>query len=78
MHPSFRVFFSPKEVKKLCDFYFNKLHSMTNVFVQNLGFYRARFSIQRLFKTTPCSLQRHRENHNIRHQSRIYLRRADN
>ena len=36
---------------------------MTNVFVQNLGFYRARFSIQGLFKTTPCPLKRQRENH---------------
>jgi len=51
---------------------------MTDVFVQNLGFYRARFSIQSLFKTTPCSLKRQRENHNIRQQPRIYLRRAAN
>jgi len=36
---------------------------MTNVFVQNLDFYRARFSIQSLFKTTPCPLKRQRENH---------------
>ena len=36
---------------------------MTNVFVTNLSFYRARFSIQSLFKTTPCQLKRQRENH---------------
>ena len=36
---------------------------MTNVFVQNFGFYRARFSIQSLFKTTPCPLKHQRENH---------------
>jgi len=36
---------------------------MTNVFVQNLGFYHARFSIQSLFKTTPCLLKRQCENH---------------
>jgi len=35
---------------------------MTNVFVLNLGFYRARFSIQSLFETTPCPLKRQREN----------------
>jgi len=29
---------------------------MTKVFVQNLCFYRARSSIQSLFKTTPCPL----------------------
>jgi len=45
---------------------------MTSVFVQNLGFYRARFSIQSLFETTACSLKRQRENHNIRQQPRIY------
>ena len=56
-------FFSPKEVEKLFDYDFHKLHSMINVFVQNLGFYRARFSIQTLFKTTPCPLKRQRENH---------------
>ena len=55
--------FSPKEVEKLFDFDFHKLHNMTNVFEQNLGFYRARFSIQNLFKTTPCPLKRQRENH---------------
>jgi len=42
-------FFSSKEVEKLFDFDFHKLRNMTNVFVQNLGFYRASFSIQRLF-----------------------------
>ena len=62
-HPSFRVFFSPKEVEQLFDFDFHKLHNMTNVFVQNLCFYRARFSIQSLFKTAPCPLKRQRENH---------------
>jgi len=36
---------------------------MTNVFVQNLCFYHARFSIQSLFKTTPCPLNRLPENH---------------
>ena len=36
---------------------------MTNVFVQNLCFYRAWFSIQRLFKSMPCPLKRQRENH---------------
>jgi len=36
---------------------------MTNVFVKNLGFYRARFSIQSLFETTPCPLKHQRENH---------------
>jgi len=36
---------------------------MTNVFVQNLCFYRARFSIQSLLKTAPCHLNRQRENH---------------
>jgi len=35
------VFFSQKEVEKLFDFDFHKLHKMTNVFVQNLCFYRA-------------------------------------
>jgi len=50
-------------VEKLFDFDFHKLPNMTNVFVQNLGFYRARFSIQCLFKTTPCPLKCQRENH---------------
>jgi len=45
-------FFSPKEVEKLFDLDFHKLHNMTNIFVQNLGFYRARFSIQSLFNTS--------------------------
>ena len=36
---------------------------MTNVSVKNLCFYRARFSIQSLFKTTPCPLKRQPENH---------------
>jgi len=36
---------------------------MTYAFVQNLCFYRARFSIQSLFKTTPCLLKRQGENH---------------
>ena len=43
------------------DFY--KLHNMTNVFVKNLCFYRAWFSIQSLFKTMPCLLKRQHENH---------------
>jgi len=50
-------------VEKLFDFDFHNLHNMTNVFVQTLGFYRARFSIQSLFKTTPCPLKRQRENY---------------
>jgi len=50
-------------VEKLFDFDFHKLHNMTNVFVQNFCFYRAWFSIQSLFKTTPCPLKRQRENH---------------
>jgi len=58
-----RCFFSPKELEKLFDFDFHKLHNMTNVFVQNLGFYRARFSLQSLYKTTPCPLKRQCENH---------------
>ena len=41
---------------------FHKLHNMTNVFVKNLCFYRARFSIQSLFKTPPCPLKRQQEN----------------
>jgi len=57
------VFLSPKEGEKLFDFNFHKLLNMTNVFVQNLGFYRAMFSIQSFFKTTPCPLKRQRENH---------------
>jgi len=36
---------------------------MTNVLVKNLCFYRARFSIQSLFQTTPCPLKHQRENH---------------
>jgi len=36
---------------------------MTNVFVKNLCFYHAWFSIQSLFKTTPCLLKRQHENH---------------
>jgi len=36
---------------------------MTNVFVKNLYFYRARFSIQSIFKSTPCPLERKHENH---------------
>jgi len=51
-------FFSAKEVEKLFEFNFHKLHNMTNVFVQNLCFYCAWFSIQSLFKTTPCPLKR--------------------
>jgi len=43
-------------VEKLFDFDFHKLQNMTNVCVQNLCFYRARFSIQGPFKTTPCPL----------------------
>jgi len=57
------VFFSSKEAEKLFDFDFHELHNMTNVFVQNFGFYPARFSIQSLFKTTPCPLKPQRENH---------------
>ena len=36
---------------------------MTNVSVKDLCFYRAKFSIQSLFKTAPCPLKRQRENH---------------
>jgi len=36
---------------------------MINVSVKNLCFYRARFSIQSLFKTTPCPLKCQPENH---------------
>jgi len=61
----FQGVFSPKELEKLFDFDFHKLHKMTNVFVQNLCFYRARFSIQSLFKTTPFCLKSRRENHTI-------------
>jgi len=50
-------------VEKLFDFDFHKLHNMTKVCVQNLCFYRTRFYIQTLFKTTPCPLKRQRENH---------------
>jgi len=50
-------------VEKLVDFDFHTLNNMTIVFVKNLSFYRARFSMQRLFKTTPCPLKRQRENH---------------
>jgi len=55
IHP-FRVFFLSKRSGKI-------IWYMTNVFVQNLGFYRAQFSIQSLFKTTPCPVKRQRENH---------------
>jgi len=58
----FGCFFSPKEAEKFFYFDFHKLHNMTNVFVKNLCFYRARFSIQSLFKT-PCPLKRQPENH---------------
>jgi len=50
-------------VETLVDFYFHKLHNMTNVVVQILGFYRARFSFQSLFETTTCPLKRQHENH---------------
>jgi len=43
-------------VEKFFYFDFHKLHNMTNVFVKNSCFYRARFSIQSLFETTPCPL----------------------
>jgi len=56
------VFLSPNEAETLFDFDFHKLHNMTNVFVQNLGFCRARFSIQSFFKTMPCPLKRQCEN----------------
>jgi len=49
---------------------------MTNIFVQNLCFYRARFSIQSLFETTPCPLKAPaRKSYwrfSIRQQPRIY------
>jgi len=50
-------------VEKLFYFNFHKLHNMTNVPVKNLCFYRARFSIQSLFETTPCPLKHQHENH---------------
>jgi len=56
-------YFSPKEVEKLFDFVFRKLHNVTDVFVQNLCFYRAWFSLQSLFETRPCPLKRQCENH---------------
>jgi len=56
------VFFLP-EMEKIFYFDFHQLHNMTNIFVQNLCFYRARFSIQSLFETTPCPLKRQRKNH---------------
>jgi len=55
--------FSHQKTWEIFCFYFHKQHNMTNVFVQNLCFCRARFSIQSLFKTTPCPLERQRENH---------------
>ena len=61
--PFFQGVFLSKTSGKLFDFDFHKLHNTTNVFVQNLGFYRAKFSIQNLFKTTPCPLKRQHENH---------------
>jgi len=61
--PLFTVFFSPKKVEKCFYFDFHKLHNMTHVFVQNLCFYHARFSIQSLFKATSCPLKHQRENH---------------
>jgi len=36
---------------------------VTDIFVQNLCFYRAWFSLQNILKTTPCPLKRQRENH---------------
>ena len=57
------VFSLRKKWKKFFDFDFHKLHNMTNVVVQILYFFRAWFSIQSLFKTTPCHLMRQRENH---------------
>jgi len=49
-------------VEKLFDLVFRKLHNVTDVFVQNLCFYRAWFSLQSLFKTRPCPLKQQREN----------------
>jgi len=63
IHPCFRVFFLSKRSGKFLYFGFHKLHNMTNVFVKILCFYRARFSIHSLFKTTPCQLKRQHENH---------------
>ena len=59
----FGCFFSPKEVENLFDFDFHKQHNMTNVCVQNMCFYCARFSIQSLFKTMPFLLKHQCENH---------------
>jgi len=50
----FWCFSLQKKWKNFVCFDFNKLHNMTNIFVKNLCFYRARFSIQSLLKTTPC------------------------
>jgi len=44
-------------------FDFQKLNNMANVFVKNVCFYRARFSIQSVFKTMPWPLKRQQENH---------------
>ena len=63
IHPCFRVFFLSKSSGKNFYFHFHKLHNMTNVFVKKLCFYRARISIQSLFKTTPCPFKRQPENH---------------
>jgi len=59
----FGYFFSPKQVEKIFYFHFHKLHNMTNVFVKKLCFYRARISIQSLFKTTPYPLKCQPDNH---------------
>jgi len=63
IHLNFLVCFLSKGSGKNFYFDFHKLHNMTNVSVKNLCFYRARFSIQSLFETTPCPLKRQRENH---------------
>jgi len=56
-------FLSPKEVEKLLDIDFHKLHNMADVFVHNFRLYRARISTQSLFKASPCPLKCQRENH---------------
>jgi len=61
--PLFQGFFTLQKKWKNYLIYFHKLHNTTNVFVQNLCFYHARFSIQSIFETTPCPLKCQRENH---------------
>ena len=43
-------YFSLKQVEKLFNFVFRKLHNVIDVFVQNCYFYRGSFSIQGFLK----------------------------